>query len=499
MILLRVAADANSVVTADACRAVVILLERRADHKVINTIVGDVRQVLGMVEQLVPDPGCRGPVVRSGSAHECGRAAVPRYVGADGVSRGAGDTGCEAGQEDCGGERGTTLSEKELMVKANWALTEAVKIPEKRAGPERVVFVGAQKVRSGAIVFHLNTAEWICMPRRMSAFLEKMGDRGAQRYREGGLTQARLSSRWLDASRGSGAHMQYSGLAVRRRQIMQYNIHRSLRGSGCCRSSYLRSQCLRCQRIGVIHVAAMCTHGNGRQQGQGCSNCKAEKRQHWGHGAVDCHCPVFVGKLQFTLERNPEAKYKYFPTDDPSTWERTNNTATDSNNQQATWEDGNKWSGGYAVSNERTPATGSNSICPGLPAQLVAVTRTQMGAGSQARMRQTRLDEGLGTRLPAVMQTQVENGEEDDEDTEEVAREMARQEKTEELNRKSKAAVQEMERSITDLVLSGDGAEFVPGPKRAGLPQLRGEEDRTPPSGIMSSLLPRGRPVDGTK
>jgi hypothetical protein len=152
-------------------------------------------------------------------------------------------------------------------------------------------------------------------------------------------------------------------------------------------------------------------------------------------------------------------------------------------------------------------------------------------------MRQTRLDEGLGTRPPAVersvqeqpnvnggntdggqaegegaigrgegrvvedpaqTQTQVGNGEEDEEDVE-MARVTARQKKREELNRKSKAAAQEMERSIADLELSGDGEEFVPGPKRVDLPQLRGEEDRTPPRGIASRSSPWGRPVDGTE
>jgi hypothetical protein len=70
------------------------------------------------------------------------------------------------------------LSEKELVVKAHWALTEAIKVLGEQAAPERVVFVGVQRVHSGAIVFHLNTAaaaEWIRTLQCMSAFLVKMG------------------------------------------------------------------------------------------------------------------------------------------------------------------------------------------------------------------------------------------------------------------------------------------------------------------------------------
>jgi hypothetical protein len=68
-----------------------------------------------------------------------------------------------------------------------------------------------------------------------------------------------------------------------------------------------------------------------------CSNCKAERQQHWGHGAADSNCPVFKDKLQFVLERNPEARYRYFPMDDPLTWEHMDVPAGDLNNQAATW------------------------------------------------------------------------------------------------------------------------------------------------------------------
>jgi hypothetical protein len=52
-----------------------------------------------------------------------------------------------------------------------------------------------------------------------------------------------------------------------------------------------------------------------------CANCKIAKRPHEGHGAADRSCPIFQDKLQFVLERNPEAKYPFFLiAEDPSTW-----------------------------------------------------------------------------------------------------------------------------------------------------------------------------------
>ncbi|KAJ7868368.1 hypothetical protein B0H14DRAFT_3441290 [Mycena olivaceomarginata] len=116
----------------------------------------------------------------------------------------------------------------------------------------------------------------------------------------------------------------------------------------------------------------------------------------------------------YALERNPEAKYKYFPTDDPLTWERTDVPAGDLNNQAATWQDGSRWAGGYAVSGGRAVATGGNSVPRGLPAQTAATTRSRMGPGpfgaeaNRPNMRQTRLEEVVG---PGPLITAVNVGE----------------------------------------------------------------------------------------
>jgi hypothetical protein len=226
MILLRIAADANSVVTADACRAVVVLLERQTGQEVMDGIAGDVRRVLRLVEQLVPDPhelqdggdkGAAGDLqtvaemLTSVVEQQCqdmwelmGRLeeevtqVVKRVNKA--VVEGSESRGWEGGEEGpvppapmvqagvsyvaVAGMHGAALpllqhavavastrakncqilidrspvvstnsleklSEKELVVKANWALAEAIKVLGEQAAPERVVFVGAQSAQQG--------------------------------------------------------------------------------------------------------------------------------------------------------------------------------------------------------------------------------------------------------------------------------------------------------------------------------------------------------------
>ncbi|KAJ6596044.1 hypothetical protein B0H10DRAFT_1828590 [Mycena sp. CBHHK59/15] len=123
-------------------------------------------------------------------------------------------------------------------------------------------------------------------------------------------------------------------------------------------------RCLKCQVVGTNHNAASCpasqdvcarcgeAHRTDTCQvndtGCACANCMVAKHPHRGHGAADRNCPVFADKLQFALERNPDARYKYFPTDDPESWEPNEKSNAAINNQAATWQNGNTWVGGYA-------------------------------------------------------------------------------------------------------------------------------------------------------
>ncbi|KAJ7620785.1 hypothetical protein B0H17DRAFT_1219545 [Mycena rosella] len=102
---------------------------------------------------------------------------------------------------------------------------------------------------------------------------------------------------------------------------------------------------------------------------------EAAKRQFCGHGRR-------IGRAQssrtaaFALERNPEANYRYYPTDDPATWEDLRGQAADLVDQNTTWQDGGEWAGGRAVSDERTGR--AKGMKPGLPAVAAAASRARM-------------------------------------------------------------------------------------------------------------------------
>ena len=93
-------------------------------------------------------------------------------------------------------------------------------------------------------------------------------------------------------------------------------------------------RCLKCQAIGVMHLAATCKQDhdacgncseshrtsncpNADSTAHACANCKTK-----GHPAWDRLCPMFVKHSNRLNARVPENKYRYFPTTlDPATWE----------------------------------------------------------------------------------------------------------------------------------------------------------------------------------
>jgi hypothetical protein len=95
------------------------------------------------------------------------------------------------------------------------------------------------------------------------------------------------------------------------------------------------TRCLKCQSFEGAHVAVNCpkevdtcgtcgaTHRTAEctvteRELYFCSNCNTH-----GHGAWDRECPTFKQKQNAYASRNEESKYRFFPTEDPLTWETT--------------------------------------------------------------------------------------------------------------------------------------------------------------------------------
>ncbi|KAF8981842.1 hypothetical protein BDQ17DRAFT_1438195 [Cyathus striatus] len=55
-----------------------------------------------------------------------------------------------------------------------------------------------------------------------------------------------------------------------------------------------------------------------------CANCLGTEAD--GYGAASHSCPTFLKKLQTMFAYSAANKYKFFPTDDPSTWAPANNS-----------------------------------------------------------------------------------------------------------------------------------------------------------------------------
>ncbi|KAG2742526.1 hypothetical protein P692DRAFT_201670406, partial [Suillus brevipes Sb2] len=70
-----------------------------------------------------------------------------------------------------------------------------------------------------------------------------------------------------------------------------------------------------CGTCGAEHRTASCAVNSKLRQLYHCANCKVE-----GHASWSRDCPIFIARWQTHRARNEEAKYKYFPTDDPLTW-----------------------------------------------------------------------------------------------------------------------------------------------------------------------------------
>jgi hypothetical protein len=75
----------------------------------------------------------------------------------------------------------------------------------------------------------------------------------------------------------------------------------------------------RCARCGEKHQTTLCTAMDPSLHK--CMNCIDNPK---GHGTADRTCPAYLKEKGKLHEHIPENKYRYFPTNDPHTWQLLN-------------------------------------------------------------------------------------------------------------------------------------------------------------------------------
>ncbi|KAG1879042.1 hypothetical protein F4604DRAFT_1579341, partial [Suillus subluteus] len=94
------------------------------------------------------------------------------------------------------------------------------------------------------------------------------------------------------------------------------------------------TRCLKCQLFDRGHIAADCPQKHDTcgtcgadhrtsscsadtQELYHCANCNTD-----GHASWSRECPIFITRWQVHKAKNEEARYKYFPMEDPLTWDK---------------------------------------------------------------------------------------------------------------------------------------------------------------------------------
>lgn len=168
-------------------------------------------------------------------------------------------------------------------------------------------------------------------------------------------------------------------------------------------------RCMKCQKIGENHNAAecksihdVCARCAGMHRTKGCTaedagelkcaNCMRE-----GHGAGDRSCPIFKAKLVSMHAKIPGYAYRFFPTSDPSTWEKNEGTATEQT------QDGDSRRGDRQQSRVRDQGWGNRGGATMQRAETGHGDREDRGTGrgtqGQQHRRQMTMDDYMGGPL----------------------------------------------------------------------------------------------------
>ncbi|KAF5317966.1 hypothetical protein D9619_012017 [Psilocybe cf. subviscida] len=267
------------------------------------------------------------------------------------------------------------LSEQALVTKANLAILDVMQ--KGMLGPTGAEVVAAQILRSGDVSFRLNTpaaAKWIRQAAVLSKFLAGYGGdytgsptlthcivefvplafdptsiAAVEQVEK--LNQLEPKSirhlKWLKKpeDRKEGQRSGFIQVGFMSRQAANTAILHGLYVVGKhCKVRRMRPEprrCLCCQKLGTGHDAMQCPNKTptcGRCAGMHrtheckvadserfqCSNCKiagSNDTPHEGHGAAARDCPIYSRERARLIERTPGAKYRFFPTEEPWTWQ----------------------------------------------------------------------------------------------------------------------------------------------------------------------------------
>lgn len=118
-------------------------------------------------------------------------------------------------------------------------------------------------------------------------------------------------------------------------------------------------RCLKCQSYGTSHIAANCKQSHdtcrtcaGRHRTNHCKernpdkysciSCKECNHQH-KHALWDKLCPTYLELKHKIDECNPKTGYKYFLTEDPATWEKSDSATGLSRPGGNGWKNTRRW------------------------------------------------------------------------------------------------------------------------------------------------------------
>jgi len=271
------------------------------------------------------------------------------------------------------------LTEAELVAKAT--ITIELLRKEGKEVPQDLSFLSARRLPHGGILYELNStqsAKWFQTPSNRSTFINFFGndvtikDRSfhilvenvpiaydpnsasinGEIEKKGGLKHNSITkAKWIKpiARRIPNQRTAHAIITLNSKedanQILRFGL--SIEGKKVYGRKLLPepTRCLKCHSFDGRHVAAECTLDHdicgtcGAQHRTStcrvddpnfhhCVNCDSQ-----GHAAWSRNCPTFVEKWESYKNRSNDANYRYFPTEDPLTWETTSSNDVQHNAQ----------------------------------------------------------------------------------------------------------------------------------------------------------------------